>query len=146
MAGFLGDNMPVITVDETKTLLRITNSNRDDLIEMLIPLIEGDINNYCNQTFVLWPAWMKLPASKMIAFQMEYSASAMSSESQGGYSYTKSDMANGYPIGIMHSFDSVRILSVKYAQKQTQFRDLRGMTSHQLNTITPPEFIPDLPL
>lgn len=132
----------VITVNEAKLLLGITDTSKDVLISFLIPVIENDINEYCNTsyTYGTWPVWMKLPASKMIGFNLDSSTSnGMKSESQGGYSYTRAEMSGGYPIGIMHPFDRARIASVGRQSVKTQFRDMRGWNSEELVKLTPPE-------
>ena len=140
MAG-LEVNMAVITQDEVKTLLQISVSTYDDLIDFLIPIIEDSIKAYCNQSFVdaptlpRWEVWMKLPASEMIGYKLNAtvgSFNGMKSESQGGYSYTKSDMINGFPTEIMKAFDSAKMAVIGFAQKRSQYRDGRGLTENQL--------------
>ena len=141
--------MAVITLTEAKTLLQITDTSKDALITMLIPIIESDIKEYCNQQFEdaptepSWEAWMKLPASKMIGYQIEATTIGMKSESQGGYSYTKEDLAGGYPIGIMHSFDKVRMTRVGQTSLKYNYRDMRGWTAQDLATKDPDQGVQD---
>lgn len=42
----------VITLSKTKTLLQISDTSRDSLIESLIPLVEQAIVDYCNNYFI----------------------------------------------------------------------------------------------
>lgn len=42
----------IISLTETKTLLQITSSAYDSLINMLIPIVESTIVDYCNNEFV----------------------------------------------------------------------------------------------
>jgi len=130
--------MAVITTDEVKTLLQISGTAKDDLIDMLIPLVEGTIREITGQdwqdspTVPSWQPWMKLPASKMIGYNLDPGSIGMKSESQGGYSYTKADMVNGYPSDIVKQFESVTVIRPLYGQKLTQYNDRRGLTEKQI--------------
>jgi len=42
----------IITLQECKTLLNITNSIKDNQISMLLPIIEDEIREYCNNKFL----------------------------------------------------------------------------------------------
>ena len=44
--------MPLITLNEAKTLLQINTTTYDSLILMLIPIIENEIIEYCNNEFI----------------------------------------------------------------------------------------------
>lgn len=131
--------MALITLTETKTLLQITDTSKDSLITALIPIIEDEVKAYCRQDFVdapavpSWKAWMKLPASKMIAWHLsKQSASGMQSESIGTYSYTQMAQTNGYPEGILESFDKAKIVGILYSGKRGLYRDMRGLTTKQI--------------
>lgn len=44
--------MPIITLVEAKTLLQISGSTYDSLINMLIPIVETAVADYCNNHFI----------------------------------------------------------------------------------------------
>ena len=44
--------MAIITLTNCKMLLQITGSGSDDLINLLIPRVQNDIVNYCNNPFL----------------------------------------------------------------------------------------------
>ena len=145
--------MAVITVDEVKTLLQISNDLKDDLITALIPMIEDEIRNYCNQDFQdaptepSWEVWMKIPAANMIGYTMNTSSNnGFKSESQGGYSYTKEDSMGGFPMGIMHTWDKAKIMSVGKMSIKQNYRDMRGFTPTQLNKNDPIYGVQDGPI
>lgn len=145
--------MAIITLTEAKTLLQITDTSKDDLITALIPIIESDIREYCNANFQdsplepSWSEWMKLPAAKMIGFNMELSNfNGMKSESQGGYSYTKEDSFSGYPLSILKSFDKIKYTIVGRQSYKTNYRDMRGWTSSDLVKQNPVEGVQDVPI
>ena len=43
----------IITVDEVKTLLEITGTSKDKIIENLIPLVQDFVLTYCNNEFLI---------------------------------------------------------------------------------------------
>lgn len=128
--------MAVITQEQVKTLLKITTTTSDDLIDMLIPMVEDEIVEECNFAFLdsngaeSWPAGVTLIASKMIGFRLNDSAGiGMKSESQGGYSYTKDDMGKGgYPDSIIAGLAKYRRASTVFSSKMQHYRDRRGMS------------------
>jgi hypothetical protein len=131
--------MSVISLDEVKTLLQISGTSKDALIEVLIPEIEQHWINYCNVSFAdPWPAGMKITSSKMIGYQMAQMKGAAASvgkqsESQGEYSYTRGTGTSGlYPAEILKDMDLFKVARVHFAQKQQQNQDRRGMTVSQL--------------
>jgi len=136
--------MAVITKTEAKAFLGITDTSKDSIINILIPEIQGQIEEYCNTDFLddngveVWPAGIKLTASKMIGFNItELSGAAgsigMQSESQGGYSYTKAATGNqDYPLSILSSLDKWRVARVHFGSLQTQSRDRRGESIESL--------------
>lgn len=144
--------MAVITLSETKALLQISDTSKDALITTLIPLVESAISDHTNQLWTddpgvpAWKAWMKLPASEMIGYRLSVtsgSTNGMKSESQGGYSYTKADLAGGYPVGIMSQFDCVRMARVGTPSKKENYRDTRGWTAQELVTHEPAQGVQD---
>jgi len=64
--------MAVITRNEVKLLLNIRDHERDNIIDLLIPITEMYIKNYCGNEFLdydgveVFPIDLKLPASKII--------------------------------------------------------------------------------
>ena len=133
--------MAVITLTEAKVLLQITGITQDALITALIPIVEDDIREYTNQDFQdapttpSWQAWMKLPVSRMIGYNLNKNAgNGLQSESIGTYSYTKSAMTGAYPAEIMKSFDKVKVARLTQAKIKGQYRDLRGMNEEQIST------------
>ena len=133
--------MAIVTLAEVKTLLQISDTSSDTLITTLIPLVEGTIRNYTHQNWQdspaipSWQAWMKIPASSMIGYQLNQGVASLTgfkAESQGGYSYTRGDMVEGYPADILKAFDQVRVVSTVYGQKMSQYQDRRGLSATQL--------------
>lgn len=84
--------MALTTLEEVKTLLSIpaTDTKKDALITVLIPIVEDFIKMHCNDDFTdedgvtSYPAGLKLPAAQLIKYQMEYKG--VSGESVGDYS------------------------------------------------------------
>jgi hypothetical protein len=132
--------MAVITQDEVKTLLQITDSSKDDLIDMLIPIVEADITKECN--VLPTEAGVKIPASMMIGYLMNKwqnggASLGISSESQGGYSYVStSEFGNntGYPASITGMLKKYKIIKPHFGSIMQSSRDRRGMTPAQLAT------------
>lgn len=142
--------MALITLTEAKLLLQITDTSKDALITALIPIIESDVREYCNQDFQdaptepSWEAWMKLPAAKMIGFSMDLDAGkGMKSESQGGYSYTREDSLGGYPMGIMHSWDKAKIMATGKMSVKSNYRDMREWNASELVRFEPTPGVQD---
>jgi hypothetical protein len=141
--------MAIIDVDTAKTLLQITGTAKDDLIEILIPIIEDDLMTYCRNTFedadgvVVWPAGTKLVAARMIGEQMAETAGGgvsigMDSETQGGYSYTRqsgqnSNGSSGYSMRTEAMMNKWKLVGGVFAQKVQSFRDRRGMNLESLS-------------
>jgi len=136
--------MAIIDVDTTKTLLQISGTAKDDLIETLIPIVEDDFITYCRNTFevdgvVTWPAGTKIVAARMIGEQMAETAGGgssigMESESQGGYSYSRGSVRSGskglsgYSSRTEAMMAQWKLVGVVFANKMQKYRDRRGMT------------------
>ena len=128
--------MAVITSDTCKTLLGITTTSQDDLIDLLIPMVQDEIVEECNYAFLDsdgnedWPSGVTLIAAKMVGYRLTDSQSiGMKSESQGGYSYTKeSTSKGGYPDSIIGGLAKYRRVSTIFSSKIQQYRDRRGMS------------------
>lgn len=127
--------MAVITLAEYKTLRGITGTAQDAQISALIPIVQEEIIQFCNQDWNAgtadedFPDGLKSVSANMITYQMSGAqAGGKKAESIDGYSYTKDDVGDsGYPVGIEKGLARYRVASVKYGSKQTQFRDKRGM-------------------
>jgi hypothetical protein len=135
--------MAVITLAEYKILAQITGTTQDTLIQTLIPLVEGDIKAICSRTFEDengaddFPEGIELYAARMISEQIamlkQGYSSGFSSESQGGYSYTKdADPVYGYSKGIMSGLRKWRYVSAKEGATLSQWRDRRYMSLKNL--------------
>lgn len=131
--------MAVITLTEAKVLLQITGTTQDALITALIPIIEDEIREYTSQDWTdapdtpSWQAWMKLPVSRMIGFNLNKNAgNGLQSESIGTYSYTKAAMSGSYPTEIMKAFDKVKTARIAQAKVRGQYRELRGLSEANL--------------
>jgi hypothetical protein len=131
--------MAVITLTEAKVLLQITGTTQDALITALIPIIEDEIREYTNQNWQdapdtpSWQAWMKLPVSRMIGYNLNKNAgNGLQSESIGTYSYTKAAMSGAYPTEIMKAFDKVKVTRIIESKKRQQYREMRGLDEWQI--------------
>lgn len=63
---------PITTLDRVKVILKINDTNSDDLITMLIPMVQDEFTTYCNYIDDLGqpeqlPAVLELPAIKTIS-------------------------------------------------------------------------------
>lgn len=142
--------MAVISLEYAKTLLQISGTTKDLLIEMLIPIVEDNIKEYCNDDFLddstppveAWPAGMKLSAAQMIGYSMSIMSGGgnsigMESESQGEYSYTRETPAGSagvgeYPASVLASLNKWRKSRIHFGSVREQSRDRRGLTLPQL--------------
>lgn len=141
--------MAIIDVDTTKTLLQISGTTKDDLIEMLIPMIQDDVITYCRNTFedadgvVTWPSGIQIVAARMIGEQMAETAGGgasigLTSESQGGYSYSRgsdtsaSQGRSGYSLRTEKMLDKWKQVGGVFAQKMQAYRDRRGIDGEDL--------------
>ena len=130
--------MAVITTDEVKVFLQISDTSKDDLIDALIPVVEADITQECNQ--LPTDVGIKIPASMMIGYLMNKWQSGgkslgISSESQGEYSYVNtSEFGNntGYPASITGMLKKYKIARVHFGSVMQTSRDRRGFTPAQL--------------
>jgi len=149
--------MAIITLTEAKVFLGISDTSKDSLITALIPIVESDVREYCNQDFQdapdvpSWADWMKMPAAKMIGHQMVMAAGnavGMKSESQGGYSYTMQDMEGGYPKGIWQAFHVHGVVIIRTGSQsiKTLYRDTRNWTAKQLASIQPAQGVDGVPI
>jgi hypothetical protein len=136
----------VITTDEVKIFLQITDTSKDDLIDALIPIVQDNIIEYCNDDFTTnsvqsFPVGLKLVASQMIGYDMSIMSGGggsigMQSESQGEYSYSRyssnSGIAGEYPASILASLNKWRKTRIHFGSVMQSSRDRRGLTIKQL--------------
>jgi hypothetical protein len=136
--------MAVITLTEAKVFLQISDTSKDALITALIPIVDADIQDYCNITDTSKPG-LKIPASSMIAYLMNKwtsggSSVGKSSEAQGGYSYTNTPefgASGGYPATVYGALDKYRMARIGTPKKVQNYRDTRGWTAQELVTNEP---------
>ncbi len=132
--------MAFLTLSEYKALAQISGTAQDALITAILPLVEADIQDFCNRDFAEgWPNAVKIYAAKMVSYQIatleQGAANDLQSESQGGYSYTKagsSEMYLGYPVGVIGGLRRWRFVSTKEGNILTQWRDQRWNSLHEL--------------
>ena len=104
--------MAITTLAEVKTILRISDTSKDDYINAVIPMIEGYIKDYCNNVFLdeneteNYPEGLKLIAIKMIEYNLNQSG--VQSEKLGDYSVT---YTTDYPDFIMRGLRRYRRVS-----------------------------------
>ena len=145
--------MAVITLAEYKTIRGITGTTQDAQISALIPIVQDEIIQFCNQDWDAgtadedFPDGLKTVSANMITYQMSGAqAGGKKSESIDGYSYTRDDVGDsGYPVGIEKGLARYRVASVKYGSKQTQFRDKRGDSVKKLASGVTQYDIPGVP-
>lgn len=135
--------MAIITLSEVKTFLQISGTTKDALITALIPEIQGDIVEECNNTFLdsegaeAWPAGIKVVAAMMIGEAMASMSGGgqsigLKSESQGGYSYTKDSSGGGYADSTLNRLKKWKIARVGYGRTENVYRDRRGFSERLL--------------
>ena len=102
----------IVDLETVKLFLQITETTKDELIEALIPQVEGEYEKIRGISFdvdsndeIEYPEGSELIASQMVGYLIQSGSIAnmsdKKSESIGSYSYTKggteSDTINGYP-------------------------------------------------
>ena len=118
--------MAFITTDEVKTLLKITDNSKDDLIDTLLPMVQDDISTYCNTTTFL--NGMKPVSALMVNYLMSANENTgKQSETIGTYSYSSASAKNGYPDFIYSTLDKYKISSIKGGSIKTKTNDKRGV-------------------
>ena len=99
----------IVTRETVKTILQITDTSQDALIDVLIPLVEEDYLNIRNLPFdtdefgdIIYPKGAGLHAALMVGYHLQAARNAggMQSESLGDYSYTRG-MGNDYPVQVI---------------------------------------------
>ena len=104
--------MAITSIQNVKAVLGITDTERDVVISMLIPLVEQAYLEIRNRAFetdentgaIIYPAGSELTAIEMIGYELgkRGRTTGMKSESLGDYSYTKDDPSGGgYPVSII---------------------------------------------
>jgi len=84
--------MAITTEKNVKTILKISDTNSDALIKLLIPMVEAQILKYTNNTFlvddeVVFPGDVELASIKLINYHMNHNDN-ISAESTGNASTT----------------------------------------------------------
>jgi hypothetical protein len=100
--------MAITTLTQVKTVLQISGTDKDDLIEALIPLVEEHYLEIRNLPFetdsegIVYPTGSALTAVQMVGYQLQaaQNATGKTSESLGDYSYTMGTVDGGYPASI----------------------------------------------
>ncbi len=108
--------MAITTLARVKTYLGLTNTTKDALITMLIPLVEADYLRIRNKAFdldddddIVYPTGSELTAIKMVAYHLmdaeenDGVSSAIKSESLSRHSITYNELKDSYPPGIIGS-------------------------------------------
>ena len=112
----------IVTLENCKKYLGITDTSKDDVIRMLIPAVENDYLLIRGKAFNLtddsdegtdYPENSEVIASEMIAFKLNSRlTSGIKSEHIGSYSYSKDEkLLNGYPlsiVGLIERFQGIR--------------------------------------
>lgn len=104
--------MAIISNEEVKKILQITDDSKDDAIDLLIPAVQDFIKTYCNNSFLnsegeeSFPAGLKLPAAKMIGIDLNKKIlSGTQSESLGDHSIS---FTGDYPASILKALNLYR--------------------------------------
>lgn len=104
--------MAIVTREQVKTFLQIEGSDKDDLIDALIPEVESDYERIRNIPFdeidgdVTYPKGSALTAALMVGYLLQAPrvSGGLDSESLGDYSYSRSDVGrDGYPAQVISS-------------------------------------------
>ncbi len=99
----------IITKEKYKKLNNITDDSKDEILDVLIPLVEQDylfIRNKPFDTdahgFVIYPFNSELVANDMLNYRFKTNGSTVySSETIGDYSYTINFFDGSYPKSIL---------------------------------------------
>jgi hypothetical protein len=100
--------MAITTLTQVKTILQISGTDQDALIEELIPLVEEQYLEIRNMPFetdsagTVYPPGAALTAVQMVGYQLQarQHATGKTSENLGDYSYTMGEVDGGYPDSI----------------------------------------------
>ena len=102
----------IITIAEVKTLLQITDSSKDALITLLIPIAESNLLGHLNNVFDEdYPPGLKGYLVKMIGYDAKNNYGVILSETVARYSVTYKDDTEyiaGYPSTIMSGLERWR--------------------------------------
>lgn len=95
--------MPITTLQKVKTILNLSGTNKDEAIDLLIPLVGDWIQQYCNNDFKneedesVYPPGYELIAIKMIEYNLNQKT-GITQESLSRHSVSFSD---DYPKSIV---------------------------------------------
>lgn len=116
--------MAITTAERVKLYLGITDTTKDALIAMLIPLVESDFLRIRNKAFdtddnddIIYPDGAELTAIKMIGYLLYDSkkhgtAAAVKSESLSRHSITFTDLVEQYPAGLVSSIQRYNTMTL----------------------------------
>lgn len=104
----------ITTVDKVKTIMGLTDTSKDGLIEMYIPVVEQDYLNIRNAPFdvdsygdIVYPIGSDVIASEMVKTRLRMQSKAdtrdISSESIDSYSVSYESSSSFYPKSIISS-------------------------------------------
>jgi len=117
--------MAITTLSNVKTFIGLTDTTKDALITMLIPMVESDFLRIRNKAFatdiydeIVYPEGSELTAMKMVAYLLFDSgkagvAGATKSESLSRHSITFAEIIDSYPAGLVsriQRFDTMTML------------------------------------
>lgn len=78
----------MVDLETVKSILKIRDSFEDTTIEMLIPMVEKEIMDYCNiDTLTIYPMDLQLAACKIIGYHLANN-NMVASEKNGDISVT----------------------------------------------------------
>ena len=99
--------MSITTLSRVKTILKITGTEQDAVIEMLIPLVEETILNYRNRAFdtdssgTVYPLEAEIIAIKIIGVQLRGDYEGISSYGLDDCSTSYETSADSVPIKVL---------------------------------------------
>jgi uncharacterized phage protein (predicted DNA packaging) len=97
-----------MTLEEVKTLLQITDTSQDTLINTLIPIAEDYVKQYTNNfSDDEFPPAVKLVIAQIVSFHLVAKDTSIASEKVGGISYTYRD---NYPDSVYKTLNTYRKL------------------------------------
>ena len=110
----------ILTLEECKTYLNLTDTEYDAQIDVFIPAVESYIQQYCNHDFIVdgvetYPTTLKMTAAKMVWLNIlnirNVQSLGVSSESIGNHSV--SYCSEDYPadiVKVLKMYRKVRII------------------------------------
>jgi hypothetical protein len=104
--------MAIISKEEVKKILQITDESKDEAIDLLILAVQDFVKAYCNNSFLnsegaeSFPEGLKLPVAKMIGIDLNKKIlSGTQAESLGDHSIS---FVGDYPVSILKALNLYR--------------------------------------